>query len=49
MTSPGKVVKPTGTVALAGLRSALEGKLSQPLDAQVLVPHPAGSSRQGTL
>jgi quinol monooxygenase YgiN len=29
--------------ALAGLRSALEGKLSHTLDAQVLVPHPAGN------
>jgi hypothetical protein len=29
--------------AAAGLRSALEGRLSHALDAQVLVPHPAGS------
>jgi quinol monooxygenase YgiN len=35
--------------ALAGLRSALEGKLSSPLDAQVLVPHPAGDPRKGAL
>jgi quinol monooxygenase YgiN len=36
-------------VALAGLRSALEGKLSSGLDAQVLVPHPAGNAQQGAL
>jgi quinol monooxygenase YgiN len=35
--------------ALAGLVSALEGKLSSPLDAQVLVPHPAGDARKGVL
>jgi len=35
--------------ALAGLLSALEGKLSGALDAQALVPHPAGDSRKGTL
>ena len=35
--------------ALAGLVSALEGKLSSPLDAQVLVPHPAGNARKGAL
>jgi quinol monooxygenase YgiN len=35
--------------ALAGLVSALDGKLSAALDAQVLVPHPAGNPRQGTL
>jgi quinol monooxygenase YgiN len=28
--------------ALAGLRAALDGKLSSCLDPQVLVPHPAG-------
>ena len=36
-------------VALAGLRSALEGKLSSALDAQVLVPHPAGNAHKGAL
>jgi quinol monooxygenase YgiN len=36
-------------VALAGLVSALEGKLSSPLDAQILVPHPAGDPRKGAL
>ena len=35
--------------ALASLRSALEGKLSSDLDAQVLVPHPAGDARKGAL
>ena len=35
--------------ALAGLRPALEGKLSSGLDAQVLVPHPAGNARKGAL
>src|SRR6516164_2708937 len=34
---------------LADLRSALQGKLSSGLDAQVLVPHPAGDARKGTL
>ena len=35
--------------APAGLRSALEGKLSSGLDAQVLVPHPAGTAQKGAL
>jgi quinol monooxygenase YgiN len=35
--------------ALASLLSALEGKLSSPLDTQVLAPHPAGNPRKGTL
>ena len=35
--------------ALADLRSALEGKLSSGLDAQVLVPHPAGNAQKGRL
>ena len=35
--------------ALAGLRSALAGKLSSDLDAQVLAPHPAGDPRKGAL
>jgi len=35
--------------ALADLRSALEGKLSSRLDAQVLVPHPAGKAQKGAL
>ena len=33
--------------SLADLRSALEGKLSSGLDAQVLVPHPAGNAQKG--
>jgi len=35
--------------ALADLRSALEGKLSSGLDAQVLIPHPAGNAQKGAL
>ena len=35
--------------ALADLRSALGGKLSSGLDAQVLVPHPAGNAQKGAL
>ena len=35
--------------ALAGLRSALQGKLSSALDAQVLVPHPTGNAQKGAL
>ena len=35
--------------ALAGLRSALDGKLSSGLDTQVRVPHPAGNAQKGTL
>jgi quinol monooxygenase YgiN len=39
----------TKGAALADLRSALEGKLSSGLDAQVLVPHPAGDAQKGAL
>src|SRR5215470_3319807 len=35
--------------ALAELRSALDGKLSSGLDAQVLVPHPAGNAQKGAV
>jgi hypothetical protein len=35
--------------ALAGLRSALDGKLSSGLDAQVRVPDPAGNAQEGVL
>ncbi|HEX7995333.1 MAG TPA: hypothetical protein VF506_15525 [Streptosporangiaceae bacterium] len=35
--------------ALADLLSALEGKLSSRLDAQVLAPHPAGNAQKGAL
>ncbi len=35
--------------ALADLRSALQGKLRGGLDAQVLVPHPAGNAHKGAL
>jgi quinol monooxygenase YgiN len=35
--------------ALPGLRSALEGKLSSGLAAQVQVPDPAGNARKGVL
>ena len=37
------------SAALAGLRSALEGKLTSGLDAQVLTPHPAGTPQKGAL
>ena len=35
--------------SLADLRSALDGKLSSGLDAQILVPHPAGNTQKGAL
>ena len=35
--------------ALAGLRRALDGKLSGGLDAQVRVPDPAGNAQKGVL
>ena len=35
--------------ALTDLLSALEGKLSSPLDVQVLTPHPAGDPQKGAL
>jgi quinol monooxygenase YgiN len=34
---------------LAELGAALQGKLSVPMDVQVLTPHPAGSAEKGTL
>ena len=34
---------------LAGLRESLNGKLSAPMDVQVLTPHPAGSPVKGAL
>jgi quinol monooxygenase YgiN len=34
---------------LAELSAALKGKLSAPVDVQVLIPHPAGSAEKGTL
>jgi quinol monooxygenase YgiN len=34
---------------LAGLIAALDGKLSAPVDVQVLTPHPAGSADKGAL
>ena len=34
---------------LADLRCALEGKLSRDLDAQLLLPHPAGNPQKGML
>jgi quinol monooxygenase YgiN len=35
--------------ALASLLAALKGKLSSPLDVQVLAPHPAGDAHKGAL
>ena len=37
------------SAALAELGAALKGKLSAPMDVQVLTPHPAGSAAKGTL
>jgi quinol monooxygenase YgiN len=34
---------------LAGLVAALEGKLSAPMDVQILTPHPAGDPGKGAL
>jgi quinol monooxygenase YgiN len=34
---------------LAGLRAALDGKLSAPIEVQILTPHPAGSAEKGAL
>ena len=34
---------------LAALRDALKGKLSAPMDVQLLTPHPAGSPVKGAL
>lgn len=34
---------------LAGLIAALEGKLSSPMDVQILAPHPAGTASKGAL
>ena len=34
---------------LAGLVAALKGKLSAPMDVQVLAPHPAGTPSKGAL
>jgi quinol monooxygenase YgiN len=34
---------------LAALQAALAGKLTAPVDVQVLTPHPAGSAEKGTL
>jgi len=34
---------------LAALAAALKGKLSAPMDVQVLTPHPAGSPTKGAL
>jgi quinol monooxygenase YgiN len=35
--------------ALADLLSAFDGKLISPIDVQVLVPHPAGTTQKGAL
>jgi quinol monooxygenase YgiN len=34
---------------LAELVAALDGKLAQPMDVQLLTPHPAGSADKGVL
>ncbi len=33
----------------SGSRTVVEGKLSSDLDAQVMVPHPAGNAQKGAL
>jgi quinol monooxygenase YgiN len=35
--------------ALTELHAALDGKLAADLDVQVLIPHPAGTAKQGAL
>jgi quinol monooxygenase YgiN len=37
------------SAALAELIAALDGKLSSPLDVQILTPHPAGEPGKGAL
>jgi quinol monooxygenase YgiN len=34
---------------LAALSGAIKGKLAQPMDVQVLTPHPGGSAEKGAL
>ena len=34
---------------MAELLAALDGKLAQPMDGQILTPHPAGSAEKGVL
>ena len=48
-TSQDAVAKHGAGSGLAGLRKALEGKLSAPLDVQILAPHPAGTPTKGAL
>lgn len=38
-----------GGEGLAELIAALDGKLTAPMDVQVLTPHPAGSAEKGVL
>lgn len=37
------------STGLAEFLAAIDGKLSVPMDVQVLTPHPAGSAEKGTL
>jgi quinol monooxygenase YgiN len=48
-TSDEAVAAHRAGAGLAGLSQALKGKLSGPLDVQVLTPHPAGSPAKGAL
>ena len=48
-TSHEAVAAHRAAAGLAGLREALNGKLSAPMDLQVLAPHPAGSPVKGAL
>jgi quinol monooxygenase YgiN len=43
------VAEHRAAAGLAALREALAGKLSAPMDVQVLAPHPAGSLAKGAL
>ena len=38
-----------GTAVFAELTAALEGKLLEPMDVQLLTPHPVGTDVQGVL
>jgi quinol monooxygenase YgiN len=48
-TDDAAVAAHSKSAELAELSAALKGKLSAPMDIQVLTPHPAGSAEKGTL
>jgi quinol monooxygenase YgiN len=47
--SQGAVAEHGKSTALAELQAALKGKLSSPLDVQILIPYPAGEPSKGAL